>query len=89
MKRQYQHKKCKASGAMRESNEARKNAGAARKPRGALAKRSDGDNVAALPVDFKAGEIETLTGLVTSAISSLAAVRTILDRHQLNERQSE
>ena len=89
MKRQYQHKKCEASGAMRESNKAHKKAGAARKSHGAPSNRSDRDNASALPRGFEAGEIETLTGLVTAAMSSLTAVRTILNRHGLNERQLE
>ena len=89
MKRQYQHKKCKASGAVRESNEAHKKAGVARKSHGESAKRSDEDNAPALPRAFQAGEIEALTGLVTVAMSSLTAARTILNRYRLNERQSE
>lgn len=85
MKRQYQHKKRDASDAMRESNGARKKAGMARKSRGALVV----DDAAASPLGFTAGEVETLSGLVTSAMSSLSAVRTILERRPLKRRQSE
>lgn len=88
MKRQYQHKKRDASDAMRESNEARKKAGTARKSSRAAVSRQVGDGAVSL-VGFTPGEIESLSGLVTSAMSSLCAVRTILERRPVKRRQSE
>ena len=88
MKRQYRHKKGKASDASRESNGVLTEAGGARKTRSARATDTKGGE-APPATGLTSGEVETLSGLVTSAMSSLCAVRAILDRRALNERRSE
>lgn len=87
MKRQYQHKKSKAA-AMRESSDARKMMGTTQKPNSATANRSHVDDAAALPSGLTSGEVDILSGLVTTAISSLTTVRALLERRPLKERQS-
>jgi hypothetical protein len=86
VKKQFQHKQGKASDAMRESNGTRTKAGKARKSNVAVASRAIQD--ATPPSGLAPGEIETLSGLVTSAMSSLTAMRTILGRRRVKEQQS-